>query len=736
MENPSKAFMDELEAVCKSIADLGTGFFSQDAWRRLTRQRDSLREQLESIADQERLLRIGILGSVKAGKSTFLNALFFDGQEVLPRAATPMTASLTCLRHTEGEQKAELHFYTEHDWRRISEAAEKGRRDMERGYEKACQAAKKLKEQEMLPPHLNKQEEQEIRARLRYQMHPADQACLELAETVEEREINPRDYLGRKETVTFESATDLRKTLEEHIGSRGRLTPLVRKMEIYIKHEMLRDIEVVDTPGLNDPVVSRSEETKKHLGLCDVVFMLSRAGQFLGSEDVVFIRNSLPSEGISQAVITASMMDQAALDHLDCRSFVEAFKKSGRNAQRIFESARGKFPPQMRAQFTAVSAMLAACAYKLEQKQPLTTEEDNALATLKKRFDDFKDTPDFLKEKANIGIFSQKYLPEARKRREEIKRQRQKDHLAGQRSMVDQALAALLRSAKSFYEDLQTKDITTLEQQGRALSEGFDSARAEIDGLFQKAASKVLKETASMKTEMLKLIDQYSDIKVNVEQRERRDDWETGWGPWKKKGYDTIVEEIKTAPVRFLQSQMRSYAVAAQGKIDDYYKVIINIEALKKNVKEKLIALFTARRENFQEDRILLPLESALSRFAVPPFTFDNDPYNKKLGNDYPEGKAEGNKIHALESDFENLLQKMGKDLCENLDRHRDLVENMLTDLSINFLKDIEKTIQDDIAEITKLLRDKENSLVRGKGIIAWLGNCLERMRLVSEAAS
>ena len=60
-------------------------------------------------------LQIGIVGQVKAGKSSFLNALFFDGENILPRASTPMTAGLTILEY--GEQNAlEVDYFTQKDW--------------------------------------------------------------------------------------------------------------------------------------------------------------------------------------------------------------------------------------------------------------------------------------------------------------------------------------------------------------------------------------------------------------------------------------------------------------------------------------------------------------------------------------------------------------------------------------------------------------------------------------------
>ena len=75
---------------------------------------EDLKKTLLEQEDQDRVLRIGILGRVKAGKSSFLNALVFDGNDILPKAATPMTAALTILEYGESTS-AEVDFYTEED---------------------------------------------------------------------------------------------------------------------------------------------------------------------------------------------------------------------------------------------------------------------------------------------------------------------------------------------------------------------------------------------------------------------------------------------------------------------------------------------------------------------------------------------------------------------------------------------------------------------------------------------
>ena len=62
---------------------------------------DAFKKQYENTVNENRLLRIAIIGQVKAGKSSFLNTFLFDGEEVLPKAATPKTANLTIIRHDD-----------------------------------------------------------------------------------------------------------------------------------------------------------------------------------------------------------------------------------------------------------------------------------------------------------------------------------------------------------------------------------------------------------------------------------------------------------------------------------------------------------------------------------------------------------------------------------------------------------------------------------------------------------
>ncbi len=75
---------------------------------------EELEKTLKELQDTNRDLKVGIIGRVKAGKSSLLNALIFEGVEVLPKAATPMTASLTILKYAD-TLSAEVEFYSPKD---------------------------------------------------------------------------------------------------------------------------------------------------------------------------------------------------------------------------------------------------------------------------------------------------------------------------------------------------------------------------------------------------------------------------------------------------------------------------------------------------------------------------------------------------------------------------------------------------------------------------------------------
>lgn len=73
-------------------------------------------------------------------------------------------------------------------------------------------------------------------------------------------------------------------------------------------------MRIVDTPGVNDPVVSREHRTREFLRECHGVFFLSFASRFFDSTDVNFLTNRIGSQGIGTVVLIASKFDSVLQD--------------------------------------------------------------------------------------------------------------------------------------------------------------------------------------------------------------------------------------------------------------------------------------------------------------------------------------------------------------------------------------------------------------------------------------
>ena len=244
-------------------------------------------------------LSIGVMGQVKAGKSSFLNSLLFGGQALLPEAATPKTANLTRIRYAE-KPRFIAHFYKPEDWTLIEQQAGGN------GPDEASRAARELVES-------------------------ARASGDDIAKLLAQGSLQ----------VDAEDLNGLLGKLNDFTGSDGRLTALVAETELALPLEQLKGIEIVDTPGMNDPVVSRTHKTREYMALCDVVFFLSRSSQFLDASDQGLMSAQLPSKGIKRLILVGAQFDMAVLDDGFNRKSLEActsrlYERLGRHAGQIF----------------------------------------------------------------------------------------------------------------------------------------------------------------------------------------------------------------------------------------------------------------------------------------------------------------------------------------------------------------------------------------------------------------
>ena len=212
------------------------------------------------------VLTIGVIGQMKCGKSTFLNAFVFE-DDVLPSATTPMTAALSVITYGE-EKKIVAEFYTQDEWA-----------------EQKMQAARSIDEVAG-----NTLEESKIKA------------AKELVEKSVKLGSALNSYLGKTQEDSFEN-------LIEYVGADGKYISITKSVTIYYPKDYLKGVEIVDTPGFNDPIVSREERTKAFLKKADVVLLMLYAGRPFDATDRDILFKNVGQCGTGRVLIGINKYD-------------------------------------------------------------------------------------------------------------------------------------------------------------------------------------------------------------------------------------------------------------------------------------------------------------------------------------------------------------------------------------------------------------------------------------------
>ncbi len=323
---------------------------------------EELEKTLKELQDTNRDLKVGIIGRVKAGKSSLLNALIFEGVEVLPKAATPMTASLTVLKYAN-TLNAEVEFYSPKDIAELKNEHERYVREFNKIVE---EEVKKQKEKQSLSNRakegLNKfskfisgnksdkeapkervLSDEEINKRAERIAKSELEKDTRLVSSYDQYEKIKKSGLLNTETkdsrIQANSLQELNQKLLQFVGADGKYMPCTKAVQISLNNPNLKDLEVIDTPGVNDPIVSREERTKALLKECDVVFVVSPSNQFLTESDMDLFDRVSNKEGIQRVYFVASQADSAVCAPSEVQNSRRHLPTALENAQKILSSS-------------------------------------------------------------------------------------------------------------------------------------------------------------------------------------------------------------------------------------------------------------------------------------------------------------------------------------------------------------------------------------------------------------
>lgn len=305
------AFSEMLHKLADSHQDLFGNELAQFRRSHAIQSPEQLEQTFQAVQEQNRLMNIGIVGRVKAGKSSLLNALIFDGEPILPKAATPMTAALTTI--TWGEKfHAKVEYFSETDINIIKSKADQYQVRLEDLKQQFLdELIKRRQTQHPQGSSINIEELSSQATRQAQRKLQSDEGLFVAYDQYQRMQNTGTDStrLHGHSEIQASTPKELAERLQDYVGAEGQYMPFTKTVHVFMPLEALRDIRVIDTPGLNDPVQSREERTVQLLKTCDVVFIVSPAGQFLNEQDLDVMGRITQKEGVQELVLIASQVD-------------------------------------------------------------------------------------------------------------------------------------------------------------------------------------------------------------------------------------------------------------------------------------------------------------------------------------------------------------------------------------------------------------------------------------------
>ncbi|WQW92983.1 dynamin family protein [Helicobacter pylori] len=735
---------------------------------------EELEKTLKGMQAENRGLKVGIIGRVKAGKSSLLNALIFEGVEVLPKAATPMTASLTVLKYAQN-LSAEVEFYSPKDILELENEHERYVREFNRIVE---EEVKKQKEKQSLSNRAkegfrnvgnkvfgrNKSHEAAPKERVL-----SDEEILEKARRIAKNTLNEDtklvssydQYEKMKKSglintekldprIQANSLQELNQKLLQFVGANGKYMPYTKAVQISLNNPNLKDLEVIDTPGINDPIASREERTKALLKDCDVVFIISPSNQFLTDSDMSLFDRVSHKEGLQEIYFVASQADSAVLSMSEVEKSNHHLPTAFENAQKALSSSLNKTMealiqknPNQRGIFekaikNGVILTSGACfsMYKdFKNQDSWESKKEEYYNTWRNLTDAYPDafnsddkTEESLLLLSNMSAIEER-LEKAAQKKEKIMSQKLQDYAKSQANNLHNLITQLLQDLEYEKKGIKNADMSAIKKQIEAYENlsgnieiGFKEAYEEFILHFINNIRAGLEETLNKAIQTARVSAKKEEKEEEVkEYYTERVKQEGLFGSFKRNflwwadddaGYDEVlhtktmeVTTIKAGAVLDYLTEMHERCESALNDSADSFKVVFK--------KELYAKVFKQLREIISDDLIdevafQKSVMAVLDRIEFKEFDYtDKLPGEIRGKTGFLKGDEANAFIQSVEMHVRNFEAETKKDVKGYIQGLRGNLEKQ------NFASDTLQKLKENMQNLHNQVQNKEQSIAQ-----------------------
>ena len=616
------------------------------------------------------VLTLGVIGQMKCGKSTFLNAFVF-GDTVLPSATTPMTAALSVITYGE-EKKLVAEFYSPDEWA-----------------EQKLQASRSLDEVSG-----NAMEESKVKA------------AKELVSKSANLPGDVNSFLGKTKDDTFEN-------LKEYVGADGKFVSITKSVTIYYPHEYLKGVEIVDTPGFNEPIVSREERTKEFLKKADVILLMLYASRAFDSTDRAILFKNVRQCGIGKILIGVNKYDIAyGNGETEAEIVANVKEQIGRACSEVGDDT-------MSALVMENEPILLSAEMSLLSQLPMSQiqNSDSFLHSWKTACDNFEISSQMemaVKSRINFLIEAVKRIIERDKM--EVLLRKPANAIKAAANKKKEEIERQLREVRSFIDNLQQPDDeiedrkSKLERAERRIQKKIESLGDDIELSFRNIIRKGKNEMEDEVDSSCKRMDRIVD---NMKRLQSPDDiipsLESEQNKLVQRTLKRIFERICSDAKRELTSSVRSFCEETEDvllRFIDDFDARDFVKSIEKRVtldfdNKNLFSVDTQDSSSDDEVSFL----GLVGGVIAAPFILYFGAFEK--GINFLTNNSDNKR--GLHKAIENI--RVSFDVNDFLESLIDRKDEVITDVKTAILDDLLTPMQSQLEEIINNVADKEKAL-------------------------
>ncbi len=541
--------------------------------------------------------------------------------------------------------------------------------------------------------------------------------------------------------IQANSLEELNQKLLQFVGADGKYMPYTKAVQISLNNPNLKDLEVIDTPGVNDPIVSREERTKALLKDCDVVFIVSPSNQFLTDSDMSLFDRVSHKEGLQEIYFVASQADSAVGSMSEVEKSGQHLPTAFENAQKalssqlnnIMEKLIQNYPNQREVFEKAIKngvILTSGNCFSMYkdfnnqaswERNQKTEEYHNALRNLRDAYPDAFNSVDKSEESllflSNMGAIEER-LEKAAQRKEEIISQRLQDYAQSQANNLHALITQLLQDLEEEKKRIKSADMGVIKKQIEAYQNLSNEIETGFYGVYEEFIFHFINKIRAGLDETLKKAIQTAKTRSREEERYTERVKQGGlFGSFKRNflwffdddaGYDEVERTRATIKAGAVLDYLKEMHESCESALNDSarsFKIVFK--------KELYTKIFSQLREIISDDLIDAMAFKKSVEAVLDSIEFKEFDYTDKLPGEIrgKTGFLKGDEANAFIQSVGNYVRNFEAETKKDVKGYiQGLRENLEKQ---NFASDTLQKLKENMQNLHNQVQNKEQSIAQ-----------------------